>query len=171
MAALSTTDALAAKSQTKVTTTNAVNPMRKVVTMLQMMQKKVEIEGKKEDELFAKFFCYCDGTGGALKKAIADAEEKIPQLESDIKETEALKSQLGGDVDGAKSDRAAAKEAIAKATNMREKEASAFAKENAEDKSNLDALTKALAAIEKGMAGGFLQTRAASVLRQLSLSQ
>merc|ERR1719316_542372 len=135
------------------------------------MQKKVEAEGKKEDELFAKFFCYCDGTGGALKKAIADAEEKIPQLESDIKETEALKSQLGGDVDGAKSDRAAAKEAIAKATNMREKEASAFAKENAEDKSNLDALTKALAAIEKGMAGGFLQTRAASVLRQLSLFQ
>merc|ERR1719399_237808 len=135
------------------------------------MQKKVEAEGKKEDELFAKFFCYCDGTGGALKKAIADAEEKIPQLESDIKETEALKSQLGGDVDGAKSDRAAAKEAIAKATNMREKEASAFAKENAEDKSNLDALTKALAAIEKGMAGGFLQTRAASVLRQLSLTQ
>merc|ERR1719387_2907979 len=135
------------------------------------MQKKVEAEGKKEDELFAKFFCYCDGTGGALKKAIADAEEKIPQLESDIKETEALKSQLGGDVDGAKSDRAAAKEAIAKATNMREKEASAFAKELSEDQSNLDALTKALAAIEKGMAGGFLQTRAASVLRQLSLTQ
>merc|ERR1719310_9458 len=171
MAALSTTDALAAKSQVRAGTTSAVNPMRKVVTMLQMMQKKVEAEGKKEDELFAKFFCYCDGTGGALKKAIADAEEKIPQLESDIKETEALKSQLGGDVDGAKCDRAAAKEAIAKATNMREKEASAFAKGLSEDQSNLDALTKALAAIEKGMAGGFLQTRAASVLRQLSLTQ
>merc|ERR1719327_1554170 len=135
------------------------------------MAKKVEAEGEKEKELFAKFFCYCDGTGGALKKAIADAETKIPQLESDIKETEALKAQLGGDVDGAKSDRAAAKEAIAKATAMREKDASAFAKENAEDNSNLDALTKALAAIEKGMAEGFLQTRAASVLRQLSLTQ
>merc|ERR1719316_2248879 len=135
------------------------------------MAKKVEAEGEKEKELFAKFFCYCDGTGGALKKAIADAETKIPQLESDIKETEALKSQLGGDVDTAKSDRAAAKEAIAKGTNMREKEAAAFAKELSEDQSNLDALTKALAAIEKGMAGGFLQTHAASVLRQLSLTQ
>merc|ERR1719409_2231713 len=135
------------------------------------MMKKVEAEGKKEDELFEKFFCYCTGTGGALKKAIADAEEKIPQLESDIKETESMKSQLGGDVDTAKSDRAAAKEAIAKATAMREKEDAAFAKENAEDKSNLDALTKALAAIEKGMAGGFLQTTGAAVLRRLSLSQ
>merc|ERR1712224_574793 len=46
-----------------------------------------------------------------------------------------------------------------------------FAKENSEDQSNLDALTKALAAIEKGMAGGFLQTSAAGVLRQLSLTQ
>merc|ERR1719171_314280 len=139
--------------------------------MLQMMQKKVEAEGKKEDELYEKFFCYCDGSGAALKKAIADAETKIPQLESDIKEAEAMKNQLGGDVDTAKSDREAAKEAIAKATSMREKDAAAFAKESAEDKSNLDALTKALAAIEKGMAGGFLQTRAASVLRQLSLTQ
>merc|ERR1719316_152596 len=135
------------------------------------MAKKVEAEGEKEKEIYEKFFCYCDGSGAALKKAIEDAETKIPQLESDIKETEALKTQLGGDVDQAKSDREAAKEAIAKATSMREKDAAAFAKENAEDQSNLDALTKALAAIEKGMAGGFLQTHAASVLRQLSLTQ
>merc|ERR1719387_2394974 len=139
--------------------------------MLQMMAKKVEAEGKKEDELFEKFFCYCDGTGATLQKAIDDAETKILQLESDIKETEALKSQLGGDVDGAKSGREAAKEAIAKATSMREKDAAAFAKESSEDQSNLDALTKALAAIENGIAGGFLQTGAAAVLRQLSLTQ
>merc|ERR1719440_768504 len=37
-------------------------------------------------------------------------------------------------------------------------------------KSNIDALSKAIPAIEKGMSGGFLQTRAASVLRQLSIS-
>merc|ERR1719298_53080 len=54
---------------------------------------------------------------------------------------------------------------------MREKDAAAFAKESGEDKSNLDSLTKALAAIEKGMAGAFLQTNAAAVLRRLSLSQ
>merc|ERR1712118_275400 len=54
---------------------------------------------------------------------------------------------------------------------MREKEAAAFMKESGEDKSNLESLTKALAAIEKGMAGSFLQTSGAAVLRQLSLSQ
>merc|ERR1719301_104839 len=57
-----------------------------------------------------------------------------------------------------------------KATAMRTKEGAAFAKESGTDQSNLDALTKALAAIEKGMAGGFLQTSAAQVLRKLSVS-
>merc|ERR1719386_581496 len=60
---------------------------------------------------------------------------------------------------------------MAKATEMREKEAAAFAKEMGEDKANLDALAKSLAAIEKGMAGGFLQTNAAGVLRKLVVSK
>merc|ERR1719443_1763090 len=139
--------------------------------MLQMMVKKVEAEGKKETELFEKFMCYCKTGKETLGKSIADAEEKIPQLESDIKESEAEKAQLDKDVETAKADRESAKGDIAKATAMREKDAAAFLKESTEDKSNLEALTKALAAIEKGMAGGFLQTNAAGVLRQLSLTQ
>merc|ERR1719265_274206 len=67
-------------------------------------------------------------------------------------------------------DRAAAKEAVAEAKAMREKEAGAFAKESAELKSNVEALEKAIAAISKGMTGGFLQTSTASVLRQLSVT-
>merc|ERR1719473_1687399 len=60
---------------------------------------------------------------------------------------------------------------MAKATAMREKDAAAFAKEFEEDTSNLESLTKALAAIEKGMSGGFLQTSAAAQLRRLTLNQ
>merc|ERR1719333_877989 len=139
--------------------------------MLQMMQKKVEAEGEKEKELYEKFVCYCKSSKGTLAKSIEDAETKIPQLESDIKEAESEKAQLQEDLAAHKADRAAAKEAMAKATEIREKEAAAFAKEMGEDKANLDALAKALAAIEKGMAGGFLQTNAASVLRKLVVSK
>jgi septal ring factor EnvC (AmiA/AmiB activator) len=139
--------------------------------MLQMMVKKVEEEGKKETELFEKFMCYCNTGKATLGKAIADAEEKIPQLESDIKAAKGLKAQLDGDLEKHKTDRADAKEAMGKTTAVREKEAAAFAKENGEDESNLAALTKALAAIEKGMAGAFLQTNSAAVLKQLSLAQ
>jgi len=155
------------KSAAKV----AANPMRRVITMLQMMVKKVEEEGKKEAELFEKFMCYCKSGSAMLGKSIADAEEKIPQLESDIKEAEAEKAQLDTDLTTHKADRETAKSDIAKAKGMREKDAAAFLKESTEDQSNLDALKKALAAIEKGMAGAFLQTNSAAVLRRLSLSQ
>merc|ERR1719160_414021 len=150
---------------------SSANPMRRVITMLQMMVKKVEAEGKKETELFEKFMCYCKTGKETLGKSIADAEEKIPQLESDIKEAEAEKAQLDKDLETHKADRETAKSDIAKATAMREKDAAAFLKESTEDKSNLEALKKALAAIEKGMAGAFLQTNSAAVLRRLSLSQ
>jgi septal ring factor EnvC (AmiA/AmiB activator) len=147
----------------------AANPIRKVVTMLQMMQNKVTEEGKKKEALFDKYMCYCQNADETLGKSIADAEAKIPQLEAEIKEAAALKEQLEADLEKAKSDRADAKEALAKAKALREKEAAAFAAETGELKSNIDALSKAIPAIEKGMAG-FLQTRAASVLRRLSVS-
>jgi len=151
-------------------TKNAANPMRRVITMLQDMVAKVEAEGKEEAELFEKFMCYCDTGKATLGKSIADAEEKIPQVESDLKEAVGEKTQLTNDLAQHQSDRTAAKEAIAKAKSMREKEAASFAKESGEDQSNLDALTKAIAAIEKGLGGSFLQTNSAAVLRSLSLN-
>merc|ERR1719174_1544051 len=147
------------------------NPIRKVVTLLQMMQKKVEEEGVKEAELFEKYMCYCKTSGGELTKSIEDADVKMPQLMADIKEAEAAKAQLAEELTGHQNARDEAKAAMAKATEIREKEAAAFAKENAEDKANLDSLTKATAAIEKGMSGGFLQTSSAAVLRRLALNQ
>merc|ERR1719158_852089 len=132
------------------------NPMRKVITMLQDMVAKVEAEGKSETELFEKFMCYCDTGGATLKKSIEDATEKIPQVESDLKEAVGEKTQLESDLATHQLDRTAAKEAISKAKAMREKEATSFGKEFGEDTSNLEALTKAIAAIEKGMAGSFL---------------
>merc|ERR1719310_2421931 len=66
-------------------TESGANPIRKVVTMLQMMTNKIEAEQKKEQALYDKFMCYCETADGDLSKAIEDANVKIPQLESDIK--------------------------------------------------------------------------------------
>jgi len=165
LAALASGDALASSAEM------TANPMRRVVTMLQMMAKKVEAEGEKEQEMFEKFMCYCKTSGETLGASIADAETKIPQLESDIKEAEASAQQLADDLVAHKADRAAANEAVAKATAIRGKEAAEFLKESTEDKSNLAAMGKAIAAIEKGMSGTFLQTNAAGVLRRLTMSQ
>jgi len=146
-----------------------VNPIRRVVTMLQMMQNKVAAEADKKEKIYDTFMCYCNNADSTLGAAIDAAEKKIPLLESAIGEDGALKKQLDADLKAHKADRIAAKEAIAKATGLREKEAAAFAKTSDDLKTNVAALSKAIPAIEKGM-GGFLQTSAATALRSLSIS-
>merc|ERR1719261_1615552 len=103
----------------KIEQESGANPMRRVITMLQMMAKKVEAEGKAQEELFEKYMCYCKSSGEELGKSIGDAETKIPQLESDIKEAEAEKAQLDADLVRHKQEREDAKADIAKASSMR----------------------------------------------------
>jgi len=146
------------------------NPIRRVVNMLQSMQKKVAEEGKAEEDLFAKFMCYCKTGVADLQAEIDAAETKMPQVTSALSEATALKEQLGAEIKQHKADKASADDAIAKATALREKEASVFAKESSDFKSNIAALTKAIAAIEKGAGGSFLQSRTASTLRSLAVS-
>merc|ERR1719498_1514415 len=135
--------------------------------MLQGMQKKITSEGEKEQELYDKFMCYCKNGASDLSASIAGANTKVPQLQSDIEASESQLAQLKEDLKTHQSDRAAAKDAMAKATAIREKEAKAFAKEKADLDANIEALSKAVSAIEKGMAGGFLQTRSAVFLRKM----
>merc|ERR1719163_1781019 len=133
-----------------------------------MMQNKVTAEGKKEQELFDKFMCYCNTGVDDLKASISAADTKIPQVESALKSAAAEKAQLEQDTKAAQETRAECKEAIATATALREKEAAAYAKVSGDFKANIAAMGKALTAIENG-ASGFLQTSGASVLRKLSI--
>jgi len=157
----------------KSKTQNAANPIRRVVNLLQDMQKKVEAEAQKEKELFEKFMCYCKNGASDLEEAVNAAESKIPKLESSLAEAEAVKDQLAKDMVKARQAVAEAKDAIATATALREKEAAAYAKDSSDYKANIAALKKALAAIEAGMAGQFLQTRSSTVavLQQLAMNR
>merc|ERR1719439_158506 len=53
------------------------NPIRKIVTLLQDMQKEIEAEGAKEKELYDKFMCFCEGGEEELEKSIAEADATI----------------------------------------------------------------------------------------------
>merc|ERR1719353_2353158 len=104
-------------------TTSGANPIRKVVTLMQNMQKEIEETGRKEKELFDKFMCYCSNNGGSLGKAIADGKAKIEELEARQKSEEAEKSQNEQDLIQHKKDREAAAGDLNEATVIREKEA------------------------------------------------
>jgi chromosome segregation ATPase len=147
---------------------NRANPIRRVVTMLQSMEKKVKAEGERDEELFEKYMCYCKNGASDLQGSIDAADTKIPQVESAIKEAEATLAQLKADLVQHKSDRADAKKAIAEATAIRTKEAATYAKDSGDHKTNIAAMGKAITSLEKG-ATGFLQTSAATLIRRLTI--
>jgi len=146
------------------------NPIRRVVTLLQQMQAQVTKEGKNEEDLFDKFICYCKTGSGDLSASISASEGKITQDTSSLEESSALQAELKQDLSDHQSDRSDAKGAIAKAKALRAQEAAAFAKESGDDETNIAALGKAIAALEKGSYGAFLQTTAAARIRDLSVN-
>jgi len=145
----------------------AANPIRKVVTMLQNVQKSVTAEGEKEEKMFEKYMCYCKNGVGTLEKEISDNEAKLTELEASVKEDAEKKKQLDADLIKHKADRAEAKTSIAEATALRKKEAEAYAVASADLTTNVAAIGKAVAALEKGAGGAFLQTSTAKKLRDL----
>jgi len=149
----------------------AANPIRKVVNLLQAMQKKVTEEGAKAEELHQKFLCYCSSSGSSLGTSISAAEVKIPDVESSITAAVAKKTQLEADLKSHQADRDAAKASMKEGTALRGKEKAAFDKALGDNKQNLAALSKAIAAIDQGMAGSFLQSGDAATVRALLVSK
>eukprot|EP00419_Tripos_fusus_P028363 CAMPEP_0172726574 /NCGR_PEP_ID=MMETSP1074-20121228/91049_1 /TAXON_ID=2916 /ORGANISM="Ceratium fusus, Strain PA161109" /LENGTH=225 /DNA_ID=CAMNT_0013553639 /DNA_START=59 /DNA_END=736 /DNA_ORIENTATION=+ len=88
---------------------------------------------------------------GQQPTVIKSAKEKVAQLKSEVEQAE--------------SDKIAAEDAMAKAKTIRTKEAAAMASQKAEFDSTMKAVVQAVAALEEGVAGGFLQTDSAQILR------
>jgi len=148
-------------------TQESENPIRRIVNLLQKMQEEVDAEIKKDEDMHEKFECYCTTQTKALDESIAALKEKIPQIESSLKECEAGNGRVAAELAQHKQDRADAKDAIASATSQREKEADSFGKVSDDLKANIAACGKAVDAISKGMGAAFLQTTSASALKKL----
>merc|ERR1719453_126382 len=124
------------------------NPIRKIVTLLQDMQAEIDAEGKKEQALFDKFMCYCDGNTDGMSNAAKDAAQRIEELKSKLEAEKAEKSQLDQELIQHKQDREAAQNDLTTATTIREKEHAQYEAEVGDSKANLDAMTGAIAALE-----------------------
>jgi len=136
----------------------SANPIRKVVTLMQDMQKEIEAEGEKEEELYKKFNCYCTGNKESLVAATDSAAEEIEALASKLKAEKSEKTQVEQELKQAKRDRADAKQDLAKATEIRKKEKDTYEKEAGDARQNIESITAAVASLEKGSGAGFLQT-------------
>merc|ERR1719440_1336785 len=109
--------------------------------------------------MYDKFMCYCDGNTGEMQKSVEEAAQRITELKAKLESSIAEKAQLDGELIQHKQDREAANQDLAKATAIREKEHSEYLELTGESKENLDAMISAIAALEKGMGSGFLQSK------------
>merc|ERR1719375_2284348 len=109
--------------------------------------------------MYDKFMCYCDGNTGEMQKSVEEAAQRITELKAKLESSIAEKDQLDGELIQHKQDREAAQQDLGKATTIREKEHAEYLELTGESKENLDAMTSAIAALEKGMGSGFLQSK------------
>jgi hypothetical protein len=136
--------------------TEGANPIRKIVTLLQNMQKEIEAEGAKEKELFDKFMCFCSSNNGELEKSSADGKAKIEELSAKLKSEEAAKVQTAQELVTHKADRVGAQDDLDKATTLRAKEEAEYAATKADMETNIAAMAGAIPALEKGMGAASL---------------
>merc|ERR1719171_792512 len=109
--------------------------------------------------MYDKFMCYCDGNTGEMQKSVEEAAQRITELKAKLESSIAEKDQLDQELVAHKQDREAAQQDLGKATKIREKEHAEYLELTGESKENLDAMTSAIAALEKGMGGGFFQSK------------
>merc|ERR1719353_2182737 len=109
--------------------------------------------------MYDKFMCYCDGNTGEMQKSVEEAAQRITELKAKLESSIAEKEQLDQELIQHKQDREAANQDLAKATTIREKEHAEYLELTGESKENVDAMTAAIAALEKGMGSGFLQSK------------
>merc|ERR1719265_446437 len=109
--------------------------------------------------MFDKLMCYCDGNTDDMSKSSEEAAQKITELKSKLEAEKAEKSQLDQALIQHKKDRESATADLAAAEKIRESEHAEYVELTGGAKDNLDAMTAAVAALEKGMGKAFLQSQ------------
>lgn len=146
------------------------NPIRRVVTLLQEMQKEISTEIEKEKDMYEKFQCYCKKNSGSLDAKTKEAAALIKKTKAEVEGLTGEKKQLTEELKQHKADRKKAEADLKSATKKRAEEKSKFDEATKEQRKTLSDLEKAITALEKGMGKAFLQTGAAKYLKQVAES-
>lgn len=141
------------------------NPIRKIVGLLQDMQKEVEAEGVKEKELYDKFMCFCSTGAEDLAKTVADSKSASESLTAKHDAMVSEKASLAQDIKTHTADMTQAQKDLSEAEAIRDNEKKAFDEDHASKSGTEAALAKAIPAIEAGLAGASLvQTTGVNVV-------
>merc|ERR1719281_567433 len=95
------------------------NPMRRIITMLQDMQKELERQGEMDKEIFEKAMCVCETGAKDLEVAIDESAAAIEEYTSKIEADNAQQAQLEQEVVEHNTNRDAAEQELAESTALR----------------------------------------------------
>ena len=73
---------------------NKVNPIRRVVTLLQEMAKKITEEGEQKAATYENLECYCETTSQKLKTIVKEGSARITDSTSKIQAEEGILVEL-----------------------------------------------------------------------------
>jgi len=136
----------------------AVNPIRKIVGMLQDMQKELEHEADNEEELFEKAMCTCESGEKSLSNVIETSAAETDRLTSKIEEDTAQQDALAEELKNHAETKKTAENDLEKATGLREKEADTYSKTKKSTTFSIDSIAKAIPQLSgAGSASAFMQ--------------
>jgi len=135
-------------------------PVSKVIDLLKEISEQLEKEQAQDQETYDQFACWCDTNDKAKTKAIADAEQKIKNLDSTIEELTAKSHQMTTDIASLEETITKGKKAIAEATAVRTKELAEFNKDDKDAIVAIKGLHGAVQTLGKHNAGAALSQEA-----------
>jgi peroxiredoxin family protein len=135
---------------------STARPITRVINLLKEMQSQLASEGKKDDEQHDKLACWCATNNKEKSDTVKAGEEKVAQLTATIEELTGTSAELTETLKQLKEELAADTQALAEATEMREKQAAEFHGAEKEAIENIQSLKAAITVLNKHY-GAFAQ--------------
>jgi len=136
------------------------SPISRVVGLITELKAKIEGDGKKEQQTYDKYACWCENTLARKAAAISEAKDTIDKLQLEIEKLNGDLGAHGAEISQLNKDIAQNAEAQKEATEVRDKENAKFEEDKTENEQCLGALEQAIKVMTGAGAGkkGFLET-------------
>jgi hypothetical protein len=136
------------------------SPISRIVTLITELKAKVEADGRKEQQSYDKYACWCENTLARKAKAITDAKDLIEKLQKTILKLNGDLGAHGAEIQQLKKDIAQNLEAQKEANEVRGKENNEYENEKNENEQCIGAMEAAIKVLTGAGTGkkGFLET-------------
>merc|ERR1719163_2245994 len=158
-------------------TVQKVNPVQKVISLLEKMQAETQAEGKAEAAAYDKFACFCKDTADSKLYTITKGHEKVAVLTAAIENLESEIADLAAETAATRQEIASTQSTMEAEQATRDGNFAQFQSDDNDLQGAIDELDRAIEKLEgskKGMVGAkvtLLEKNAKKALRKILASR